>query len=349
MKENTPDVNCSPQFTESRPFEACLPMILAGDIGATNARIGLYRHDGRRPEPRSVREYQTTRFPSLTEVVRRCLDECNPAGERLDAACFGVAGPVLGDTASLTNVDFTIDAKELSHAFNIPVVALLNDLQAMASSLPTLTANELHTLQAGVPAANGNMAVIAAGTGLGQALLHRVGARYEPSATEAGHADWAPRTDRDLVVFAHLRARYGRAEVEHVISGLGLPNLHRATHASRCVAGIDPDSADSPAQLTRAALNGTCPSCVAALEIFVEAYGAEAGNLALRTMATAGLFVGGGIAAKILPAMIEGRFMRAFLDKGAMTSLLERVPVHIITNADAGLLGAAVHAATLVR
>lgn len=323
-------------------------MILAGDIGATNARIGLFRHAGRRPEPLSVREYQTTRFPSLTEVVRQCLVDCHAEGEQVATACFGVAGPVLGDTASLTNVDFTIDAPELARAFDISVVALLNDLQAMASSLPTLAATELHTLQAGVPVATGNLSVIAAGTGLGQALLHRVGARYVPSATEAGHADWAPRTDRDLGVFTHLRARYGRAEVEHVISGLGLPNLHRATHTSACSAQIDPDSAAAPAQLTQAALNGTCPSCVTALEIFVEAYGAEAGNLALRTMATAGLFVGGGIATKILPAMTDGRFMRAFLDKGAMTPLLERVPVHIIMNADAGLLGAAVHAVTLM-
>lgn len=322
-------------------------MILAGDVGATHARLGLFRRASGRPQAVHVREYHTSRFASLTEVVRECLAESNPSGERLEAACFGIAGPVLGDTAALTNVDFTIDAPALAAEFQIPAVALLNDLQAMASSLPTLTATELHTLQEGTPTANGNMAVIAAGTGLGQALLHRVGKGYLPSATEAGHADWAPRTDRDLAVFAHLRARFGRAEVEHVISGLGLPNLHRATHAGPCQANIDPDSAGTPAQLTKAALSGACVSCVAALEIFVDAYGAEAGNLALRTMATAGLFVGGGIAAKILPAMTDGRFMRAFADKGAMKPLLAQVPVHIIVNADPGLLGAAVHAASL--
>lgn len=324
-------------------------MILAGDIGATRTRLGLFRQAAARPEPIDVREYQTQRFAALSGVIRVCLEETSAPREAIDAACFGVAGPVLGDTATLTNVAFTIDAPAISNAFQIPVVALLNDLQAMASSLPVLAATEVHTLQDGSPVATGNLAVIAAGTGLGQAMLHRVGTRLVPSATEAGHADWAPRTDRDLSVFAYLRRRYGRAEVEYVLSGLGLPNVHHATHSGACAAGVDANADDGPAQMTRAALSGACPSCVEALAIFVEAYGAEAGNLALRTMATAGIYVGGGIAGKILPAMTDGSFMRAFVDKGAMRTLLERVPVHIILNADAGLLGAAVHAATLVR
>ena len=323
-------------------------MILAGDIGATRTRLGLFTRGTARPEPVAVREYQTNRFAALSDVIRLCLDENAASRDGIEAACFGVAGPVLGDTASLTNVAFTIDASAIASAFQIPAVALLNDLQAMASSLPVLSSTEVHTLQRGSPTATGNMAVIAAGTGLGQAMLHRVGTRLVPSATEAGHADWAPRTDRDLSVFAYLRARYGRAEVEHVLSGLGLPNLHHATHSGACAASVDADAEDGPAQMTRAALSGACPACVEALEIFVEAYGAESGNLALRTMATAGVYVGGGIAAKLLPAMTDGRFMRAFIHKGAMRPLLEQVPVHIILNVDAGLLGAAVHAATLI-
>jgi glucokinase len=322
-------------------------MILAGDIGATRTRLGFFRRTAGRPEPIAVREYATNRFAALTDVIRVCLDERSAPRENVDAACFGVAGPVLGDTASLTNVPFSIDAGAIASLFQIPAVALLNDLQAMACALPVLTSTEVHTLQEGAPAATGNMAVIAAGTGLGEAMLHRVGRRLVPSPTEAGHADWAPRTDRDLTVFAYLRERYGRAEVEHVLSGLGLPNLHHALHRGSCAAAVDPDADDGPAGMTRAALSHVCPSCVEALEVFVDAYGAEAGNLALHTMATGGVYVGGGIAGKIMPAMTDGRFIRAFVEKGAMRPLLERVPVHIMLNVDAGLLGAAVHASAL--
>ena len=191
------------------------------------------------------------------------------------------------------------------------------------------------------------MALLAAGTGLGQALLHCVGGRFIPSPTEAGHTDWAARSPQDRAVLAFLIERHGRAEVEDVLSGKGLSNLHRVTHARGCTAGIDANDPDAPAALTRAALEHRCEACVTALEIFVDAYGAEAGNVALRCLATGGVFVGGGIAPKILPALSDGRFMRAFLDKGAMRPLLERVPVTIILNADAGLLGAAVRAATL--
>jgi glucokinase len=202
-------------------------------------------------------------------------------------------------------------------------------------------------LQQGEAIRGGNMALVAAGTGLGQALLHNVGGRFVPSPTEAGHADWAARTERDMAVLRHLIERNGRAEVEDVVSGRGLPNLHRVTHSKVCDAGIDPDDPSAPAALTTAALERRCAGCVEALEIFVDAYGAEAGNAALRSVATAGVFIGGGIAPKILPALTDGRFLAAFRDKGAMRGLVEKLPVKIILNAEAGLLGAAVHAADI--
>jgi glucokinase len=254
---------------------------------------------------------------------------------------------VLGSTAELTNVPFTIDAIGVSRAFGIPQVKLLNDLEAMAYSVTVLEGDELHVLQQGEAIRGGNMALIAAGTGLGQALLHNVGGRFVPSPSEGGHADWAARTERDIHVLRTLVARYGRAEVEHVVSGKGLPNLHRATHPAGCDAGIDADAPGAPAALTTAALERRCKGCVEALEIFVDAYGAEAGNVALRGVATSGVFIGGGIAPKILPALTDGRFMRAFVDKGVMQPLVEQVPVKIILNPEAGLLGAAVHAADL--
>ena len=322
-------------------------MILAGDIGGTKTLIGLFDPRTARPHPVHVREFRTASFSSMTEIVQHFASDAQVATAPISAACFGVAGPVLGATAQLTNAQFTIDALDLSRTFGIPHVKLLHDLEALAHGVPSLEGDELHVLQHGEAIRGGNMALIAAGTGLGEALLHNVKGRFIPSPTEAGHADWAPRTERDLAVFRQLVAGRGRAEVEDVVSGRGLPNLHRATHQKPCDAGINPDDAGAAAALTTAALERRCAGCVEALEIFVDAYGAEAGNAALRCVATAGVFIGGGIAPKILPALTDGRFLAAFMDKGAMRPLVEQVPVKIILNPDAGLLGAAVHAADL--
>lgn len=320
-------------------------MILAGDVGGTKTLLGLFEPRPGRPAPVLTRSYVTTDFPSLSAMIGVFATEEQIQGGQVEAAAFGVAGPVLGTTASLTNVPFTIDAEDVRRRFGVGRVSLLNDLEAMAYAVPVLDGEELHVLQVGTPVAGGNMGLLAAGTGLGASILHRVNGRFVPSATETGHTDWAARTERDIAVLRLLLERYGRAEVEDVVAGRGLPNLHRATHQDACAAGIDPDAPDAPAALTRAALERRCAHCADALEIFVDAYGAVAGNVALVSMATAGLFIGGGIAPKIMPALTDGRFLRAFLDKGSMRALVERMPVKIILNADAGLLGAAVHAA----
>jgi glucokinase len=280
----------------------------------------------------------------LTQMVDEFVSDDAVRHVPLSAACFGVAGPVLGASAELTNVPFGIDALEVSHTFHIPQVKLLNDLEAMAYAVTALEGEEVHVLQHGEAIRGGNMALIAAGTGLGQALLHNVGGRFVPSPSEAGHADWAPRTERDITVLRLLIARSGRAEVEDVVSGRGLPNLHRAMHQGRCDAGIDPDADDAPAELTRAALERRCTRCMEALEVFVDAYGAEAGNAVLRSVATGGLFIGGGIAPKILPALRTGLFLDSFCAKPPMEDLLSSIPVKVILNPQAGLLGAAVFA-----
>jgi glucokinase len=322
-------------------------MILAGDIGGTKTLLGLFDILPARPRPLHVREFPTTHFAGLTEMLRVFAAEEPVRGAAISAACFGVAGPVLGSTAELTNVPFSIDALDVSRGFDIPHVKLLNDLEAMAHAVPVLEGDELLVLQHGEAIRGGNMALIAAGTGLGQALLHNVGGRFVPSPSEAGHADWAARTERDVNVLRLLTARYGRAEVEHVVSGKGLPNLHHATHPDGCAAGIEADAPGAAAAFTTAALERRCAGCQEALEIFIDAYGAEAGNLALRSVATGGVFIGGGIAPKILSALTDGRFLRAFRDKGQMRALVENMPVKVILNAGAGLLGAAVHAAEL--
>lgn len=320
-------------------------MILAGDVGGTKTLLGLFEAGGSRPAAVLTRSFVTTAFASLSEMIGAFTAEERVRLAPIRSAAFGVAGPVLGTTAELTNVPFTIDAGEVAHRFGVPRVALLNDLEAMAYAVPVLEPAELHVVQPGAAVRGGNMGLIAAGTGLGESILHNVDGRIVPSPTEAGHTDWAARTERDIEVLRYLVTRHGRAEVEDVVSGKGLPNLHRVMHDGACAAGIDPDAPDAPAALTAAALDGRCAQCAEALDLFVEAYGAEAGNLGLRAMATAGLFIGGGIAPKVLPALTDGRFLRAFHDKGAMRPLVEQMPVHIILNAEAGLLGAAVYAA----
>lgn len=337
MMENESEVK-----EQSSPF-----MILAGDIGGTTTRLGLFAPHAVRPTPIRVRAFATLDYPGLTAMIGDFASDPAVHGAVVATACFGVAGPVFDDAAELTNVPWRVSARDVERAFDIRRVALLNDLQAMAHAVPVLSREELHPIQSGEPVPGGNIALIAAGTGLGQSLLHNVDGRFIPSPSEGGHADYAARTETEILVLRDLTQRFGRAEVEHVLSGPGLVNLFRVTHKAPCVALDADEDADAPARITAAALNRRCQGCIDALHLFVDAYGAEAGNVAVRSVATAGVFIGGGIAPKILPALTDGRFLRAFLDKGPMRPLLSRMPVQVILNQDAGLLGAAVYAATL--
>ena len=323
-------------------------MILAGDVGGTKTLLGLFAPDTPRPRLIESRSYTTNDFGSFTAILdafeRDVASTLAPA-----AVAIGVAGPVLGQRARLTNIEWDIDTSVIAGRVNTSDVALLNDLEAMATAVPVLAGDELEPLQRGTPREGGNAVVIAAGTGLGQAYLHRVRERLRPVPSEGGHADFAARTDREIEFVRMFRERLGRVELEQVLSGPGLLNLHRFTHrGSGCSVVDDLEAADAPAQVSQGAMSGRCQFCAEALRMFVEAYGAEAGNLALRGVATAGVFVGGGIAPKILPALQDGAFMRAFLAKRPMDELLARMPVHVILNPDAGLIGAAVHGCELL-
>ena len=320
-------------------------MLLAGDIGGTKTLLGLFDARPARPRPLAVQSFVTLEYDDLGAMVRAFLAAEQVSAETMDSACFGVAGPVLDDTAELTNVPWKVDARRVANTVGIRRIWLLNDLQAMAYAVPVLQADELHALQKGEALRGGNIALIAAGTGLGEALLHNIDGRFVPSPSEGGHADFPARTEREIDLLRDLTARYDRAEVEHVVSGRGLINVHRTMHRQTCAAAIDLDDVDAPAHITAAGLAGTCRLCADTLELFVGAYGAEAGNLALRTVATGGVFVGGGIAPKILPALTTGLFMRAFREKQPLEAMLAVMPVSVILNADAGLLGAAVFAA----
>ena len=322
-------------------------MIVSGDVGGTKTLLGVFEPAAQRPRLVAMHEYATAEHGSFVEM----LDKFEHAASvtSIDAFAIGVAGPVVGNAARLTNIPWDITAAEITQRLKTRRVELLNDLEALANSVDVLTADEVHVLQAGTPRADGNAAVIAAGTGLGQAILHRMDGRLRPVASEGGHADFAARTDREIELVKMLRERFGRAEVEQVLSGPGLVNLHRFTHrGGQCDMLEGVAEADAPARISQAGLSGRCQQCADALRMFVSAYGAEAGNLALRTMATSGVYVGGGIAPRILPALKTGVFLDAFVAKDPMRELLERVPVTVILNPQAGLIGAAVYAQGLI-
>jgi glucokinase len=340
-------------------------MLLAGDIGGTKTLLGLFEpaaDEKARPRTATARSFSTLDFPGLPDMVDVFLRNASVPRQSIVSAAFGVAGPVIGAEATLTNVPWRVEAGRIASIFGFPSVVLLNDLQALAYAVSVLEDSEVAELQSGRPQPDGNIAIIAAGTGLGEALLvmapgadsfnranrvvkpDKAGSRI-PSPSEGGHADFAARTEREIVLLRDLTKRYGRADVEHVLSGRGLLNIHRISHTAPCTGQVDLDDSTAPAAITAAALEGRCAGCVETLDFFVEAYGAEAGNLALRSVSTGGVFVGGGIAPKILPALRTGAFVRAFRAKPPLDSLLEAIPVRVILNDEAGLLGAAVFAA----
>jgi glucokinase len=315
--------------------------VLAGDVGGTSTRLGVFEGTSSRPRALAVRTFRTLDFSGLPDMISAFLDGEAHSASSITSACFGVAGPVAGDVADLTNIPWHVDANRVARAFGLARVNLLNDLEALAYALPALVDSEVRVLQPGRAVSKGSIAVIAAGTGLGEAVLHSTNGQYRAHAMEAGHADFAARSDRDVAVLRDLSRRRGRASVEDVLSGPGLINIYRALHGDGCLAGIDLDSPAASEAISTAALEGRCASCADVLEAFVDVFGAEAGNLALRTIATGGVFVGGGIAPKILPALEDGRFMNAFRAKAPFEKLLEAIPVKVILNSEAGLLGAA--------
>src|SRR5688500_4503981 len=330
-------------------------MLLAGDIGGTKTLLGLFERGaaGERPRPVTVREFGTLDFDSFEEIVDEFLgvrDGAPPA--TIEAMCVGVAGPVNGLVARLTNVPWIVNLGLMAPRVGRARLKLLNDLEAMAHAVAFLESDELAVLQEGIATARGNGALIAAGTGLGEALLHNVNGRFVPSPSEGGHADFAPRNPRELELAAFMMRERERVEVETFLSGPGLVNVYRFVHDQTDDIGCDgvrdgSDIVEAPPQITAAALSNACARCVDTLHLFVDLYGSEAGNLALRSVATAGVYIGGGIAPKILPALESGRFLDAFRDKPPMSDLLATIPIRVILNEQAGLVGASVQAQAL--
>jgi glucokinase len=323
-------------------------MILAGDVGGTKTVLALFERSG---ELHPVRDatFASREHGSLEEMLAKFLGD--PPRVRLEGACLGVAGPVIDGKCGITNLDWQLDEETLAVVLRVPRVTLLNDLEATAYGMLCLSPHELLPLHPPhVAARRGNAAVIAAGTGLGEGILFWDGTRYQAIASEGGHADFAPRTEREIALLRCLREEsIGHVSYERVLTGSGLVRLYRFLRRERG----EPEPAwlaqrlgagDPSVAVTEVGLAGEDAACVDALNWFSEIYGAEAGNLALKSLAVGGVFVGGGIAPKILPVLQNGSFMRGFVDKGRFADLLRTISVKIATNPRAALLGAAHHA-----
>ena len=324
-------------------------MILAGDVGGTKTSLGLYKSGAVKPNATCVSHFQTLNFDGLSDIVKEFLLLKN--NHTIEAACFGVSGPVIGQTAQLTNVPWSVDANVIAKRFSIPSVIILNDLATLGHAVEVLSPDQLAVLQTGEPVKNGNAALIAPGTGLGEAILHYIDNRWVPCPSEGGNADFAPRTPREIKLLEVLTARFGRVSYEHVISGPGLINIYQFVHNERKCPAVSNDvlPSEQPALISKAGLNRECLQCEEVLDLFVTVLGAESGNLGLRSVATAGIYLGGGIPRQILTALKSRSFLDAFKTKFPMQELVEKMPISVILERDATLLGAAVAAKALTN
>ena len=318
-------------------------MILAGDIGGTNTRLALFDGGAANLSPVAVEVFPSRDHKGPEEIVREFLARHN---HPVDAAGFGIAGPVRKGRCETSNLPWVVDSSAMAASLGLAEFHLINDLVANAHGIAALQPDDFSTLHEGAAGAEGNRALISAGTGLGEAGLVEDGGAYRPYASEGGHADFAPRDEIEIDLLRHLIARFGRVSYERVLSGPGLHSIYqffRDTGRAEEPPALarEMHDHDPSATISAHALHGTSELCIKAMDTFVSIYGAEAGNLALRALATGGVFLGGGIAPKILPKLKEAAFLKAFTAKGRLSRLLETIPIRVILNDQAALLGAA--------
>ena len=319
-------------------------MILAGEIGATRTRLAAFNTEGNRLSCVVEKDYASHDYPGLAEILPQFI---RSEGFPVHSACFGVAGPVRHGRSKISNLPWTIDAGELAKQLKLPLVGLLNDLEAYAYGIDALESKDFITLSEGSEDAEGNRAVISAKTGLGVAGLFWDGFRHHPFPCEGGHADFAPRNELQMELLAYLLKKHGRVSGERILSGPGIKNIYdffRDSHKAEEPAWLHEQitaAADAPALISQLAHEGKAAICEQTMTLFVSVFGAETGNCALHYMTTGGIFIGGSIAAKNVDKMKDPVFMESFLDKGRMETLLKDMPVKIILNDDCGLIGAA--------
>jgi len=317
-------------------------LVLAGDIGGTSTRLAYFAADNGRLKPLAEGRFPSREAGSLEEIVGRFAAEQGMTAER---ACFGIAGPVRRGCVRTPNLPWSVDAADLARLLGIAEVRLINDLEANAYGVELLGREDLAVLNPGTPDPTGTIAVISAGTGLGEAIAYWDGIAHRPLPSEGGHADFAPRSELETELLLFLRTEHGRVSSERVISGPGLRNIYRFLRDVRhlpetAVVAEEMRRGDPSAAITRAALAGECLLCDQTLDLFVSLYGAEAGNVALRSLATGGVYLGGGIAPKIIERLKGPGFMLAFAAKGRLSPMLETIPVRVILNERTALLGA---------
>ena len=318
-------------------------MILAGDIGGTNARLAYFQPQNGHLRLVSERVFPSREHSELGEIVAQFLDD---SGEHPESACFGIAGPVRNGRVETSNLPWIVEQSRLAKQIHLPATLLINDLEASAWGIGALADGDLVPLNRVSGPAVGNQAVIAPGTGLGEAGLFWDGSRHQVFACEGGHTDFGPQGDLQIELVRFLKARFGHVSYERVLSGPGLVNVYEFLREYGCAKESSEFAAalkqgDPAAVISHAALNGTEVLAEKALDLWISVYGAEAANLALKVMATGGIFLAGGISPKILAKLKGSAFMSAFVDKGRLRPLLESIPVQVITNDKAGLLGAA--------
>jgi glucokinase len=319
-------------------------MILAGEIGATRTRLAAFETEANRLQCVVEKNYLSQQRDGLSGIL---ADFIKTEGIPVHSACLGVAGPVRAGRSKISNLPWVIDAREVATQLKLNSVGLLNDLEAYAYGIDGLESKDFIALSEGVDEAEGNRAVISAKTGLGMAGLYWDGFRHHPFACEGGHADFAPRNELQTELLVYLQKKYGRISCERILSGPGIKNIYdflRDTNKAdepewlRTQISAAPDP---PALISRLALEGKAALCDQTLSIFVSVFGAQTGNCALNFMSTGGIFIGGSIAAKIVPRMKDPVFLESFLDKGRMGTILKDMPVKIVINDDCGMIGAA--------
>jgi glucokinase len=312
-------------------------MILAGDLGGTKSNLGLFDVQQGKLVSVAKKRYATQEHSGLDEMVKDFLRETNG---KVAASCFGIAGPVVNNKVHGTNMPWEVDGAGMAQLLQLKRVRLLNDLEAAAYGIGVMEPKDLETLHAGVTTAEANRAVIAAGTGLGEGILFWDGKQHLPMATEAGHADFAPNTKQQADLWQYLKTRSEFVTSENILSGGGFKRVHEFLDGSVRHPGFDNGKTDPAQEITRRGLSGECPVCVRTLDLWVEIYGGEAGNLALRSVARGGIYITGGIAVKILPKLKTGRFVEAVRHKEKLGEFLAKIPIHVVLNEDCPLLGA---------
>lgn len=320
-------------------------MILAGDVGGTKSNLGLFDLRNGKLIRIAYKHYTSHEYAGLHEVAQDFLRE---HGASVTAAAFGVAGPIVNNSVRATNLPWIVEGSEMAKFLGLGYVLLLNDLEAAAYGIRVMEPSDLDVIYPGTPHPKATQAVIAAGTGLGEGILFWNGKDHIPVATEGGHADFSPSTDQQADLWKFLKKRHEFVSSETILSGRGFQNIHEFLSPYDKHPGFDPTTDPAP-EITRRALANECPVCVATLNLWVEIYGSEAGNFALRTLARGGIYVAGGIAVKVLPKLRDGKFAAAVRRKEKLDDFLSLIPITVVLNQDCPLMGAAFVASQMLR